>query len=63
MAADGGGDLWLLMTVAGVAILGLAIAFAMISNRRHMTRQKRQLAEQATKDVYAAEARDPANRS
>jgi hypothetical protein len=60
--ANGGGDLWMLMTVAGVAVLGAAILYGMMRNRS-MTGAEKRLSEKATDDVYEAEQRDPANRS
>lgn len=60
--APGGGDLWLLMTVLGVGLLGLTIAYAMFKNRQGMTPEKRKLTERGAENVYAAEQRDPANR-
>lgn len=63
MAANGGGDLWLWMTVGGVIVLGVAIAYATIRNRKEMTSVKARETERATEAVYDAEQRDPANRN
>jgi Flp pilus assembly protein TadB len=60
--ANGAGDLWSLLTVVGVIILGCAIAYAMLRSRK-MTRNEKAVSERATENVYAQEARDPANRS
>lgn len=38
MFAGGGGDLWLLLTVAGVFVLGLVLAFR-LSTRRQRAKQ------------------------
>lgn len=58
---DGGGDLWLLLTVGGVVVLGAAMAFAIMRNRK-MTSGQKKASESATRDVYAAEAREPENK-
>lgn len=63
MFANAGGDLWLLMTVFGVIVLGAAIAYGMIRNRRGMTPEKRRVEEEATRRTYEAEQRDTAGRS
>ncbi|MDR4306064.1 hypothetical protein IHQ68_05440 [Chelatococcus sambhunathii] len=62
MFANAGGDLWLLMTVAGVVVLGAVIAYSIVRSRRGMTAQKQRLADRGAEEVYAAEQRDPANR-
>ncbi|GLK67659.1 hypothetical protein [Hansschlegelia plantiphila] len=59
--ANGSGDVWLLMTVIGVIILGGALAYAMVRNRG-MTRRQKEVSENATEDLYARENADPANR-
>ena len=63
MFSGGGGDLWGVMTVGGVVVLGLVLAYATFKNRKEMTPEKRRLQERATEDVYEAEQRDPANRT
>ncbi|QZO01101.1 hypothetical protein [Chenggangzhangella methanolivorans] len=50
------------MTVLGVSLLGITIAYAAFKSRQGMTGEKRRLTERGTRDVYAAEQRDPANR-
>lgn len=57
MEANGGGDLWLLMTVGGVAVLGIALAYSMFQKRRGDIR----VTDRATEELYEAEQRDPAN--
>lgn len=63
MFANGGGDLWPLMTVVGVVILGAVIAYSMIRNRKEMTRSKAELSERSTHQLYEAEQRDQARGS
>lgn len=60
--APGGGDLWLLMTVLGVGLLGITIAYAAFKSRLNMTPSKREVADRGAERVYAEEQRDPANR-
>ncbi|MFC7053379.1 hypothetical protein ACFQI3_11840 [Hansschlegelia quercus] len=60
--ANGAGDLWSLLTVVGVIILGCAIAYGMLRTRK-MTRNEKAVSERATDNLYKQEARDPANRS
>ncbi|MET0314541.1 MAG: hypothetical protein ABW275_09125 [Hansschlegelia sp.] len=60
--ANGAGDLWSLLTVVGVIILGCALAYGMLRGRK-MTRNEKAVSERATDNVYKQEARDPANRS
>ena len=42
MFADGGGDLWLIMTGGGVIILGLVLAYTMSTNRKRAAEVEKQ---------------------
>ncbi|RXF74062.1 hypothetical protein [Hansschlegelia zhihuaiae] len=53
----GSGDLWMVMTVFGVIVLGAVIAWGLRRNRKITPRQDR-VAEERTRDVYDAENRD-----
>ena len=53
-------NLWFLMTVVGVIILGAALAYGLMRNRR-MTHGQKDLSERSTERLYDAEQRDPAN--
>lgn len=59
--ANGSGDLWGVLTVLGVIVLGCVIAYGMMRSRK-MTRGEKQVSERATENLYEQEARDPANR-
>lgn len=59
MEANGGGDLWLLLTVEDVAVLGIALAYSIFQKRRGETVR---IADRGAERVYDAEQRDPVNR-
>ena len=52
---DAGGFNWTLLTVVGAAVLIVVIAIAMMLNRT--SRQKRDLSERATRELYREEER------
>lgn len=58
---DGGGALWLILTVGGVLLLGLALAYATLRNRKIRPTEHAQT-EAATDRLYETEAREPENR-
>ncbi|GLK80154.1 hypothetical protein [Methylopila turkensis] len=57
---EGGGVLWLILTVGGVIVLGVALSYGMLRNRQ-TTRSEKIAAERGAERVYDAESRDPAN--
>lgn len=57
---DGGGALWLILTVGGILLLGLAIAYAALRNRS-LTRTEKARSEAGTAEVYAEEQRAKEN--
>lgn len=54
MFAEGGGDLWMLLTVGGVVVLGLALFYATMQNRKK-TAAEDQTTQRATAELYAEE--------
>ncbi|RVT90478.1 hypothetical protein [Sphingomonas crocodyli] len=51
-----GGALWSVITILGPLVLGAALAFALIRNRR-MTRAQEELSERATREMKIESAR------
>ena len=57
---DGGGEIfWILVAVVGVISLGGALALALV-REREMTDEERKASDEATRRLYAEEARDGA---
>jgi hypothetical protein len=57
---DGGGSLWLISTVGGVILLGLALAYASFRGRG-VTPAQKEAGERGAQKVYAEEQRAPEN--
>lgn len=58
---DGGGALWLILTVGGVILLGLVLAYTTMRNRK-IRPTEHAATEAATADLYKAAAAEPENR-
>ena len=57
---DGGGEIfWILVAVVGVISLGGALALSLV-REREMTDEERKASDEATRRLYAEEARDGA---
>ncbi|MFC3694777.1 hypothetical protein ACFOWB_21345 [Chenggangzhangella methanolivorans] len=57
---DGGGEIfWILSAVAGVIMLGGGLALSMV-RERELTDEERAASDEATRRLYAEEARDGA---